>query len=98
MHVGMAGVVKSGAPEVWLTAELSLEKTSYTSTSTTGIISRDAPVVINSVIVALLMTVVSRRIKSSAVCVSALPGLGCRDNGPSRTLGLPMATIDGLAH
>src|SRR5262249_52912177 len=82
---------------VRVTSELSLEKTSYTSTSTSLILSRGVPAGISPTIVALSMTVVSCRTKSSAVSVSILPGLGGRENAPSCVVGLPVEKKNGTA-
>jgi hypothetical protein len=73
-------------------------KTWYTSTSTSLMLARSVPKGTNPVIVARLMTVVSCRIKSSAVSVSSFPGLARRDAAPSRPSGEPVVKEKGAAH
>src|SRR6266481_1044895 len=69
----------------------------YTSTSTFPISAGVAPEGIKPKMVAPLMTVVSVRIKSSAVSVSSLPPLGGWDSAPSRPSGLPVLKKNGAA-
>src|SRR6266550_1788852 len=52
---------------------------------------------INPVIVAPLITVVSVRTKSSAVSVSSFPGLSLRESAPSRPSALPVVKKKGAA-
>jgi hypothetical protein len=52
----------------------------------------------NPIIVARLITVVSGRMKSSAVSVSTLPALPGRDAAPSRPSGAPVVKKNVAAH
>src|SRR5215467_6969471 len=70
----------------------------YNSTSTWVIFPSDVPEGTNPMIVALLMTVVSARMKSSAVSVSNLPGLAGREAAPSRPSGAPVVKKKVAAH
>src|SRR6266700_2931129 len=70
----------------------------YTSISTSLMLSRLVPCGTSPIIVALLMTVVGCRMKSSAVSVSSFPGLALRDSAPSRPSGAPGVKENGWAH
>src|SRR5215467_9059 len=76
----------------------------YNSTSTCVIFASGVPEGTNPIIVAWLITVVSGRMKSSAVSVSTLPALAGRDAAPNRPSGAPVvkkkvaASAGGASH
>src|SRR5215831_13917699 len=70
----------------------------YNSTSTCVIFASGVPEGTNPIIVARLITVVSTRMKSSAVSVSTLLALAGRDAAPSRPSGAPVVKKKVSAH
>src|SRR5215472_11582165 len=90
-ELARVGTLLSKGPE-------SKGKILYNSTSTWVIFASGLPEGTSPIMVAWLITVVSARMKSSAVSVSSFPGLAGRDAAPSRPSGVPVVKKKVAAH